>query len=161
MKKYTFLVFLFISVTAFAQKDKEPLRSRSGKILDQKNKKRQEMIIGKWRPDFFLGANENYEKLTLKPAVNNDEPENKYGQFVEINKDFTFRSYSQGWCGMGCELEIKGIYSFDKKEQVIFQFLEFIYYGEGCKGQKKKKPYISKPFAFTKENEILVLKIEK
>jgi hypothetical protein len=157
MKKYTFLVFLFICVTAFAQKDKEPLRSCSGKILDQKNKKRQEMIVGKWRPDFFLGANENYEKLTLKPAVNNDELENKYGQFVEINKDFTFRNYSQGWCGNGCDLEIRGKYSLDTDNHIIFYYNQFIYNGLGCKGQKKLKPF-SQTYCFEVKDGVLILK---
>lgn len=116
-------------------------------------------ITGKWRPDKFLGANPADIGFQLKPTINNDKPDNKYGNFVEINKDFTFHSYTQGSCGMGCGLDIKGTYSFDKKGKIIFLFQEFIYSGEGCKGQKKQKPFTPRSFTFKKENGILTLKM--
>lgn len=135
MKLLFFSLFCFVSVNVFSQTPE---------------------ITGKWKTNGFLGVNAN-AKFILQKAINDDKYENKYGLFVEINEDFTFSNYYQGWCGNGCDLEIKGKYSLDTNNHITFYLNQFIYNGLGCKGQKKLKPF-TKTYSFEVNDGILILK---
>lgn len=101
-----------------------------------------------------MGANSDFAEFKLKPAINDNKYENRYGHFMEINEDFTFHSYSRGWCGNGSGWEIKGKYAVDTEEKITFYYNVIQY----IKNKRQEKPSVSGPFVFTKENGILILK---
>lgn len=104
-------------------------------------------VLGKWNMSEGIGVKENQE-ITLKP-YNKLE----YGNFIEIKEDFTFITYLIGDCPP--DVTISGRYSFDAEGKITFYCNDIWYFFDK---KKKGKPFVSGPFSFTKEENILILK---
>ncbi|KFF11036.1 hypothetical protein IW15_17900 [Chryseobacterium soli] len=116
-------------------------------------------IIGKWKSDEILDL-KTFTKADLKPLSNDKENlENQFGQFLQINDDYTFRLYFHADCYMGCDEQIEDRYGFNADGEIIFYCNTFSYVGALCNKRKKEpKPYAIEHIKFTKEDEILILR---
>lgn len=108
-------------------------------------------LIGKFKLKSAFGY-EVEKKIIMQPAIEDDNPENKWGSFVEIHDDYSFIANEKTFCGMGCVETRKGYYYIGKNGHIHFYFNEFLYDGIACGEQKKKKPF-TLSYTFS-ENEV-------
>ncbi len=115
-------------------------------------------LIGKWKLDAPFGRIAPWQK-TLYPLVTDDNPEEQYGDFLEINEDYSFKTYQKSVGNNGCDALLTGHYDIDARNEISLFFDSFSTAGI-CKVHppKNEQPFYIGPYTFTEQDGMIILK---